>query len=306
MAVGRSVLFYRDFKGLTGGHLKVKDYYDHLKSSELYEPKMYVTPESRADHLWRSEPLASEYEPMGADVIFIAGLDWTALAPWKRIEERIPVVNLIQHVRHAVLGDPRRGFLSRRAARICVSEEVAEALRQTDKCNGPIYTVPNGVDLGVAFNHPEPKHISDVFIAGVKRPEIAKKLAGMLRRRGLRVNCITNQIERESFLGFMAGTRIVVTLPRPSEGFYLPALEAMKLGKVLICPDAVGNRGFCIDRVTALMPQPWPEALVDSVGELLGDPILEQTLIRSARQIASTYTIEQERSAFLKIMDTIE
>lgn len=104
----------------------------------------------------------------------------------------------------------------------------------------------------------------------------------------------------------MAGTRIVVTLPNPSEGFYLPALEAMKLGKAVICPDAIGNRGFCIDRVTALMPPFSTEALAESVAELLNNPTLERELICSAKKVASEYTIDRERRAFLEIMAAVE
>lgn len=306
--MSRSVLFHRDFKGLTGGHLKVRDYFDHLKSSDLYTPKMYVTPMSRSDHLWRSEKLAAEYKPEEADVLFVAGLDWAALARWGNIEEHIPVVNLIQHVRHAVAGDPRHEFLCRRAVRICVSEEVSQSLRQTGMCNGPIYTSPCGLpDLAA----PQRKPVvisSDVCIAGVKRPNIARKLARHLRRWGLHVDCpdLRGQIDRETYLKHMAGARIVVTLPNDSEGFYLPALEAMKLGKAVICPDAVGNRGFCIDRVTALMPQPSPQALADSVMELLSSPGLEQKLLKSAEKVAAEYTLQRERDALLQIMETVK
>ena len=53
---------------------------------------------------------------------------------------------------------------------------------------------------------------------------------------------MTAPTDRATFIEHMRGARIVVALPNPTEGFYLPALEAMKLGKAVICPDAVGNR----------------------------------------------------------------
>ena len=52
----------------------------------------------------------------------------------------------------------------------------------------------------------------------------------------------------------MSRGRLVVLLPLAEEGFYLPALEAMAMGCVVICPDCVGNRAFCVDEVTALVP----------------------------------------------------
>jgi hypothetical protein len=306
MTVKRSVLFYRDFHGLTGGHLKVRDYFEHLQSSDLYAPGIYVTPRSKVDHPWRSGSILPEYNPDSADILFIAGLDWRALAEWKNLEDRKPVVNLIQHVCHALADNPRYEFLARRATRICVSEQVAQAVRQTGKCNGPIYTIPNGTDVSLKHLYSMDTQSSDVMVVGLKQPKLAAKLARIMRRRHIRVDCVTKFLEREEFLRRMAGARIVVTLPDQLEGFYLPALEAMALGKAVVCPDAVGNRGFCIDRVTALMPQPHPRALAASVTELLVNPVLEQDLIRSAKRVASVYTLERERSAFLEIMETLE
>lgn len=67
----RRVLFYRDYQGFTGGHLKVRDYFEHLRASESFEPKVYLTPGSRPDHLWPAESLVAEYDPDSADVLFI-------------------------------------------------------------------------------------------------------------------------------------------------------------------------------------------------------------------------------------------
>ena len=44
----------------------------------------------------------------------------------------------------------------------------------------------------------------------------------------------------------MARARVTVLVPNPKEGFYLPALEAMALGTIVVCPDCVGNRSFCV------------------------------------------------------------
>lgn len=107
------MLFYRDYRGFTGGHLKVRDYFEHLRASESFEPKVYLTPGSRPDHLWPAESLVAEYDPDSADVLFIAGLDWMALSAWPGIENRKPVVNLIQHVRH---GRSMKSFQATRLA----------------------------------------------------------------------------------------------------------------------------------------------------------------------------------------------
>ena len=43
-------------------------------------------------------------------------------------------------------------------------------------------------------------------------------------------------------------------LPNETEGFYLPALEGMALGTIVVCPDCVGNRSFCLPQVNAFRP----------------------------------------------------
>jgi len=51
------VLFYRYYRGFTGGHLKVWDYYDHVKASSNFIPQIYFSAESVWDSLnpWLKE-----------------------------------------------------------------------------------------------------------------------------------------------------------------------------------------------------------------------------------------------------------
>ena len=99
---------------------------------------------SRADHLWLDlTGLVNQYDPSSADVLFLAGMDWRALEAHPGIEERIPVINLIQHIRHSDPNQELYTFLSRRATRICVSQEVAKAITETGRCNGPVHSIEN-------------------------------------------------------------------------------------------------------------------------------------------------------------------
>ena len=45
----------------------------------------------------------------------------------------------------------------------------------------------------------------------------------------------------------MARARVTLYLPNRLEGFYIPALEGMALGTLVVCPDSVGNRSYCRD-----------------------------------------------------------
>lgn len=300
----KTVLFYRDYIRFSGGQLKVRDYFDHVQSSPNFRAEIYVTPNSSTDHIWRDAAgLVAEYRPELADVLFLAGVDWRAIPPG--MEEETPVLNLIQHIRHAVPGDPRHRFLTRRAVRICVSQEVADAIRASGQVNGPIHVIPNGVAMGdLAFDPPE-KSV-DVFIAGLKAPHLAKDLTQRLTLRRVTVDCLTGRVDRTEFLHRMGRAKIVVALPHKSEGFFLPPLEAMLLNAAVVCPDAIGNRSFCIHRETCVMPAAALDELELAVMYLLEQPFLRNSLVARAFTMAKGYSLERERDSFLQLLDDVE
>ena len=300
-----NVLFYRKYNSFSGGHLKVYDYLGHVDTSRYYRSSIYVDPSSRADHLWLDLPgLVNRYEPSSADVLFLAGMDWRALDAHPGIEERIPVINLIQGIRHSDPNLELYPFLTRKATRICVSHEVAKAILETGLCNGPVHVIENGIDLSML---PEkPSQSGGVFISGLKQPALALELADRLLRRAIPVECLVEPISRQLFLQKISMAAVVVTLPNAIEGFYLPALEAMAVGTTLVCPDCIGNSGFCKDRVTCLMPDFHPDSLEMSVLQLLGRPEMASGLRKAAFAQSRNHSIERERSEFLGILETIK
>lgn len=299
------VLFHREYRHFSGGHLKVWDYFEHIRHSGRYQAEIYLAPNGAADHPWLGAPgLVERYDPMRADILFIAGTDWAALDACPGIEDRIPVINLVQGLRHAVPESPLFAFLGRRATRICVSAEVAQVLEATGACNGPIHVIPNGIDFGLLPAGDGPAEC-DVFISGSKQPKLAAELAAHLRAQGYSVTCQIQHLPRGDFLAEMARARVAVLLPLPEEGFYLPALEAMALGLPVICPDCGGNRSFCIDRETALMPVPAPGPLAAAVEEVLRNPALAEALRRKGREIGLRHDLRTEREAFLTLLQQI-
>ena len=65
---------------------------------------------------------------------------------------------------------------------------------------------------------------------------------------------LTEHVPRDEFLDAMRRARVTLFLPNEEEGFYLPALEGMALGTIVVCPDCVGNRSFCLPGVNAFRP----------------------------------------------------
>lgn len=300
-----NVLFHRDFHGLTGGHLKVWHYFNHINSTKNYQAQVYFTPDS----CWQENPWESVkhlvldvWEPAKADILFLAGMDWLALAPSARQQPPCPVINLIQHVRHANPNNPLFEFLSYPATRICVSQEVAHAISSTGRVNGTVFVIPNGIDFSV-LDKTENARLIDLLIVGYKQRLIAKKVAENLKVAGYHPIVLLEQLPRAEYLKLIASANVTLFLPNPTEGFYLPALEGMALGTLVICPDCVGNREFCNDNDNCLFPVYSIEALLCSVGmaACMKDHA-KQSMLQSARQTVKCYDMQREESAFRRIL----
>src|SRR5262249_59718013 len=114
----------------------------------------------------------------------VEGAEWRRLEPEAREHPAVPVLNLIQGVRHA---DPARlqySFLGHKAVRICVSEEVKHAILSTERVNGPVFVIPNGLDLPAL--PPQDRAEFDVLIAGLKNPDLGRQLRERLLEEAAR------------------------------------------------------------------------------------------------------------------------
>lgn len=305
------LLFRRHFRCLTGGHLKVLHYLQHAEGSQAYRPGVHLVPGSRRgrENPFGGDPakIVRAWRPREAAALFVAGLDWEAVPA----DLRIPVVNLVQHVRHADPGDPRHGFLVRRAVRICVSPEVADAIQATGLVNGPVVTIPNGIDVvdhvpdGDVSNALGERH-TGLLVAGWKEPERTRRVAALLRGRGAAPEVIDRQIPRGEFLRRLAAAGTVVLLPHSREGCFLPALEAFALGCLVVCPDCVGNRGFCRDGDTCLVPPGDPEAIAAAGLAAMALPAPDRSrIVERARTEVAARDLTAERRAFLTLLDDL-
>lgn len=304
-AADQVLLFRRDFRGLTGGHLKVRHYFAHAEHSTRFRPRVYLTPESilGPGNPWHGiePPPLTVWQPARADVLFLAGMDWEAVPD----PSPAAVINLIQGVRHADLGDPRREFLSRPAIRICVSDEVAQAIQATGLVTGAVHVIPNGIDR---HDLPRPSNNREiaVLVAGAKNPTFAQAVTKRLASAGLQAECLLGPLPRPGFLERLSRARVVLTLPLEREGFFLPALEAMAVGAVVVCPDCVGNRGFCRDGETAFRPCYRLDDVVDATvrAASMSEPAVAVMRAAAAAEVRQ-HGLEAERLAFLRILDAV-
>lgn len=321
--ITKRVLFYRRLRqpdaGTNGGNLKLRDAYDHFADSADWEPEIYFAPDTvwrpESSNLWTDlRPTARpHFQPERADLLFFSGHDWLALPQRHRPAPPVPVLNIVQP-RHVREHDKRRAFLQFPAIRIAKSETGAAILREHG-VNGPLFVVPDGIDLAGLPPVPDGKDI-DVLIPGLKQPELARQVHQQLtdwnEREGLGLNIYLQLppklATRRAFLELVARAKVIACIPldlaRGGEGFYLPALEAMALRTLVVCPHAVGNVDHCRDGENCLVPAFTMAGITEGVTRMLALTKAEKTEMRAAgERTAQAHDLVHERRALLDLAD---
>ena len=318
----RQVWFHRTFMGLSGGHLKHSHYFDHVLRMQGFTPRISFSgdtwnePVTRGrQRLWPAGVgvIAEQWEPGSRDVLFLAGVDWRYFFESGLEDLTNPRLNLIQHVRHAHRDTELYRYLGERAIRICVSEEVADAISATRRTNGPVLTIPNGIDVAPfeSVGDGSPARFEDrrcpIVIIGYKSPELAQGLSERLDAQRIEHRLVSEFLARSAFLTLLGESRIAVCLPRSEEGFYLPALEAMALGCLVVTLDCIGNRGFCRHDENCLVAEHNADSLLGTVRKVLAMSVQERRRMHlRARDTAVEHSLEVERQRFRAILGDVD
>lgn len=307
----RTVLFFRNYQKFHGGHLKVWDYFSHVLASPEFTPRIAFSPRSNWDHTnpwWNArEYIVDSWRSVRPDVFFVAGRDWLMLDQHPEAGDDIPVVNLVQHMRHADPKSNRFEFLSRKAIRICQSEEVAQALRETGLTQGPLIVIPIGRDLESLPAPNAAKRDVDVLIIALKQPDLGEELERRLKKPGRRINLLSRLLPMPEYLSRIQEAKTTVFLPNEAEGFYLPPLEGMALGTLVVCPVHEGEHSIYLPGHNCFRPNYTVAELAQAAESALAlSPDQAQQMRANARQTAETHSLLRERQAFLDVLHNID
>ena len=310
----RTVWFHREYRRFTGGHVKHAHYFDHVRRAQDFEPRMTfscapatpVLAEERR-RLWFAETEhVPDWRPTPRDILFVAGTDWRYLDARGLESDGNPCINLVQHVRHAHATTELYGYLTRRAVRICVSEEVADAIGSTGRVNGPVLTIPNGIDMPAFQRRGAAPRSRGVVIVGYKNAAVARALSARLTARGIGHEMVRDFLDRDAFLDLLGDTETAICLPRAEEGFYLPALEAMAAGCTVVTMDCIGNRGFCRHGENCLIGHN-AQSLAHAVEWARDMPAETRRLMHvHADETVTAHALSIERARFHAVLDEID
>lgn len=147
----------------------------------------------------------------------------------------------------------------------------------------------------------------DVLVCGLKQQRLGREIGEALSREGFRVQTLTGCLPRDTFLNLLSDAKAAVLLPHATEGFYPPALEAMALHTLVICPDCVGNRSFCRGGENCFMPEYSSEALADAARHALRLPPGDRrALLEAGAETAARHTLAEERQRFFEVLHNID
>ena len=114
-------------------------------------------------------------------------------------------------------------------------------------------------------------------------------------------------LPRQRFVEALRAAPVAVCLPWAAEGFYLPALEAMAAGCVVVTLDCVGNRSYCRHGVNCLVGDRQPAALAATVARALRlDPAARAHLVAAARETVERHSLDAERQRFQALLRDVD
>ena len=100
---------------------------------------------------------------------------------------------------------------------------------------------------------------------------------------------------------------MTVFLPNPSEGFYLPPIEGMASGTLVVCPEHDGERSIYDDGRNCLRPAYGLEELAAAAEAALAlDEAEAEAMRERARATAEEHDLPVERQAFLDVLRDID
>ncbi len=266
-------MFYQHFgqrEIIRGAHFKTYDFYKHIQSIDGYDPIIVFD----NDSYWHeglpwysmfSEVPRLERLKVQPDIYFLnSGKDWIKISEHRLFNKNKPVVSPVNHFKAVNPDHPAFKFLSCKAVRLCPSPELFNAINDHEQTNGPVLYVPNGVSTeGIEFIEDEDKTY-DVAVVGQKNPSLAKEIYVNLKRLNLKVILLDNWLSKKEFQERLADVKFTIHLPKAVEAHYIPAIESMMLGSVVIMPHCTGNASYAINLETCLVTEYTLESIVEA------------------------------------------
>src|ERR687890_2331443 len=303
-----------------GGVVKVLDYVNHARSlgytpviacPEQYKPGLPVFQIERFSDISPENGIRfTDLEKVSVAPHELAFLSWPThyeileprLSRWTRHEQVIYIVQNVRWANPAWINGYAVRLLTRPMARIMTNDVVLEAVRP--------YLNPTSltevIDLGndsAFFAKRRSGGLGDRIKVGYTTRKtgggagVASMLSGSPH---FEFRAIRNPVGWAELRELYHWSDVFLGTPLVEEGFYMPGLEAMAAGAIVVCSDAGGNRAYCSFGENCI------EVGLDDAGDYVG--ALEglraagagevERLRRNGYETVGRHTLEREREDF--------
>lgn len=229
------------------------------------------------------------------------------LSRWTRHEQVICIVQNVRWANPTFTSGYAVRLLSRPMARIMTNDVVLEAVRPY--LNETSMT--EVIDLGheAAFFAKERtggpgERIRVAYTAW--KSDVGDRVAERMRGEGaFEFRAIRNPVGWDELRGLYHWADVFLATPLVEEGFYLPGLEAMAAGAIVLSPDAGGNRAYCDFGENCLRVDfDDPSSYADVLSSLrTADPAELDRLRQNGYQTTGRHTLSAEEERFGAFLD---
>ena len=169
------------------------------------------------------------------------------LSRWTSHEQAILIVQNIRHANPTFVGGYALRLLSRPMARITTNDVVLDAIRPFLNPTSITKTVRIGHDTAF-FSKTRTGPLGSPLKVGYTtwKSEVGDVVASLLSGDGgFEFRAIRKPAGWRALRGLYHWADVFLATPFVEEGFYLPGLEAMAAGAIVVTPDAGGNMAYC-------------------------------------------------------------
>lgn len=168
------------------------------------------------------------------------------LSRWTRHEQVIHAVRGVRHATPSFAGGYALRLLSRPMARITTNDIVLNAIKPYLNPSSLIEVITVAHDTDFFFKERAGGVDSPVKVAYTTwKSDVGDRVASLLNGSGFEFSAVRTHASWEELRTLYHWADVFLATPRSEEGFYLPGLEAMAAGAIVLVPDVGGNRTYC-------------------------------------------------------------
>ena len=311
-----------------GGVVKIFDYLNHAVSlgyepviacPETYKPGMPLFEIGRFSHINPENGYRfTDLDKVAVGPHELAFLSWPThyemvegrLSRWTRHEQVIFIVQNVRWANPNWIGGHALRLLSRPMARIMTNDVVLEACKPYLNESSMTAVVPLGNDSAFFEKRRSGSLGSPVTVGYTTwKSGVGDEVAGLLANDpGFEFRAVRNPVGWEELRDLYHWSDVFLATPLAEEGFYMPGLEAMAAGAVVVTPDAGGNLAYCRFGENCLPVR--LESAADYVAALralrgYGAGEID-ALRRGGYEAVGRHTLEAEREGFGEFMGDLE